>query len=118
EGIDDDAEERTVGSQVCPSSYARADRSGNVTVRTVAKDREYCRFDFRVTGSCHVAFSPDGSTLVVDAPDRTTTHLLNLRAIGTQLTELNLDWDAPPLPPPPEWTLTAEPLDIRIDLGK
>ena len=48
-------------------------------------------------GVQHVAFSPDGSRLVVTTKDRPTpaVHVWDLRAIRKHLARMGLDWDAP-----------------------
>ncbi|WP_165219409.1 serine/threonine-protein kinase [Aquisphaera insulae] len=45
-----------------------------------------------------LAFSPDGSRLVVRHATDNGLYVWDLRAIRRQLAELGLDWDAPPLP--------------------
>jgi len=45
-----------------------------------------------------LAFSPDGALLAVANKGR-AIHLWDLRAVRRQLTSMQLDWDAPPLPP-------------------
>lgn len=60
-------------------------------------------------------FSPDGSLLVAYAFETSTMHLFDLRALREDLKQLDLDWDAPPLPPAPR--VDAEPLHVEIDLG-
>ena len=64
-----------------------------------------------------MAFSPDGRTLVACA-DSEALHVWDLRAIRAGLRELNLDWDAPPDPPPDEGRPgPVGPLRVRIDRG-
>jgi WD40 repeat protein len=62
-----------------------------------------------------VCFSPDGSLLVVYANETNTMHAFDLRLIREDLKQLDLDWDAPPLPP--LRVAEAEPLHVEIDLG-
>jgi serine/threonine protein kinase/WD40 repeat protein len=62
-----------------------------------------------------VCFSPDGSLLVAYANDTSTMHAFDLRLIREDLKQLDLDWDAPPLPP--LRTVDPEPMHVEIDLG-
>jgi serine/threonine protein kinase/WD40 repeat protein/Tfp pilus assembly protein PilF len=63
----------------------------------------------------HLAFTADSGKLLVSSDDARALHLWDLRAIRTQLAELGLDWDLPPLPPalPP----SSEPLKLHFDMG-
>jgi tetratricopeptide (TPR) repeat protein len=63
----------------------------------------------------HLAFTSDGGKLVDSNDYGRAIHVWDLRAIRAQLVEMNLDWDAPPLPPAPP--PPSEPLQIHIDLG-
>jgi WD40 repeat protein len=45
-------------------------------------------------------FTPDGTQLITVGLETKTLHIFDLRAIRTGLAELDLDWDAPPFPPP------------------
>ena len=45
-----------------------------------------------------LCFTPDGAELVVRGEDTQAIHIWDLRLIRTQLAELGLDWDDPPLP--------------------
>ncbi len=66
----------------------------------------------RLLPSC---FTPDGTKLVAVGAETSALYLFDLAAIRAGLAELDLDWDAPPLPAvsaPP-----ALPLSIHFDLG-
>jgi WD40 repeat protein/Tfp pilus assembly protein PilF len=74
----------------------------------------------RLTVSANVrpvplSFSPDGARLAVMGEETRDLHLFDLRAIREELQALNLDWDAPPLPPPPE--LPAKPVQWVIEMA-
>jgi hypothetical protein len=57
------------------------------------------------SGRRSFAFSPNGAI-----------HIFDLRALRAELAELDLDWDAPPLPRPAALA-DLEPLDVRLDMG-
>jgi WD40 repeat protein len=61
-----------------------------------------------------LAFTYDGGKLLDSNPNSRAIHVWDLRAIRAQLAEMDLDWDAPLLPPAPPAT---EPLQVHIDLG-
>jgi serine/threonine protein kinase/WD40 repeat protein len=61
-------------------------------------------------------FSSDGGTLVASSTEWGAIHLFDLRAIREQLVELDLDWDAPPLPPAAA-SHSTEPLEVIVDQG-
>jgi hypothetical protein len=46
-------------------------------------------------------FNTDGSQLAAVCASSRVIQLWDLRSIRQQLASMNLDWDAPPLPPPP-----------------
>ena len=48
-----------------------------------------------------MGFTPDGGKLVVNAVYSKAIHVWDLRAIRSRLKAMNLDWDAPELPPHP-----------------
>jgi hypothetical protein len=54
--------------------------------------------------------------LFAAAWDTGTVHSFDLRAIRAELKKLDLDWDAPSLPPASE-PATGGPLQIEVDLG-
>jgi tetratricopeptide (TPR) repeat protein len=65
-------------------------------------------------------FSPDGSRLVITTDDGRGVHAWDLRAIRRHLTEMGLDWDAPPLPTAEDSTGDAEgrpSLEVDVDFG-
>jgi serine/threonine protein kinase/WD40 repeat protein len=60
-----------------------------------------------------LCFSPDGARLVIVDQER-TRHVWDLRAVRRQLSDLGLDWDAPPFPPPVSAETT---LRVQVELG-
>jgi serine/threonine-protein kinase len=66
-------------------------------------------------------FTPDGTQLITFGGDTKVLYIFDLRAIRTGLAELDLDWDAPPLPAASRGAdaipLVAGPLSIQFDLG-
>ncbi len=66
----------------------------------------------RLTPCC---FTPDGSQLITVGVETSALHIFDLRAIRAGLAELDLDWDAPPLPAAD--ASPATPLSIRFELG-
>ncbi len=61
------------------------------------------------------AFTPDGSRLVVTTNERPAVHVWDLRAIRGRLTEMGLDWHAPPYPVD-DAAGSSSPLLARIQL--
>jgi WD40 repeat protein len=59
-------------------------------------------------------FTPDGTRLITEADTR-ELYVFDLREIRAGLAELDLDWDAPPMPARP--APPATPLSIQFDLG-
>jgi eukaryotic-like serine/threonine-protein kinase len=63
-------------------------------------------------------FSPDGSRLVVTTPDGPAVHVWDLRAIRKHLTEMGLDFDAPPYSDEEAADRSRQPLPpLRVDYG-
>ncbi|HVX12139.1 MAG TPA: serine/threonine-protein kinase [Pirellulales bacterium] len=62
------------------------------------------------------AFTPDGTRLVTLGTETGALHIFDLSSIRSQLMELGLDWDAPPLPPSPG--SDVERLDVHVELGR
>jgi hypothetical protein len=60
-------------------------------------------------------FTPDGSRLITAGNESEALHIFDLRAIRAQLQTLDLDWDAPPVPPAKK---DPPPLAVTVDLGK
>jgi WD40 repeat protein len=60
-------------------------------------------------------FTPDGTQLLAIGLETGALHLFDLRAIRAGLADLDLDWDAPPLPAAS--ALRAKPLSIHFELG-
>jgi serine/threonine protein kinase/WD40 repeat protein len=61
-----------------------------------------------------LGFTPDGTQLVVVSKLAAAIHLWDLRAIRTQLKDMNLDWDWPAFPPAPPGTAAAAPLTVEV----
>ena len=65
-----------------------------------------------------VAFSPDGSRLVVTTNDGPAAHVWDLRLIRRRLAAMGLDWDAPPYPDTyPAGETSRRLANIVVDLG-
>jgi eukaryotic-like serine/threonine-protein kinase len=79
------------------------------TGRTVAKLEDPC--GDRATWQ---SFTPDGTQLVVVASYASAVHIWDLRAIRTQLKDMNLDWDWPAFGPAPTSKAAAAPLSIEV----
>jgi tetratricopeptide (TPR) repeat protein len=66
-------------------------------------------------------FTPDNTQLITLGGETGELYIFDLRAIRAGLAELDLDWDAPPLPPTSrgaaETSFGASPLSIQFDLG-
>jgi WD40 repeat protein/Tfp pilus assembly protein PilF len=60
-------------------------------------------------------FTPDGTKLLTAASETNALYIFDLAAIRAGLVELDLDWDAPSLPPVNK--AVPPPLSIRFDLG-
>jgi tetratricopeptide (TPR) repeat protein len=92
--------------------------TGQGVVRLLNPDtgREYARLeDPYQDRAWHLAFSPDGTQLVVNA-ETDRLHVWDLRVIREELARRDLDWDLPPYPPaaaPPD----APPMRVVVDLG-
>jgi len=66
-----------------------------------------------------VAFSPDGSRLVVTTNEPPAVHVWDLRAIRKHLAEMGLDWDAPAYPDDDPAGPSALPLPpLQVDYGR
>jgi WD40 repeat protein/tRNA A-37 threonylcarbamoyl transferase component Bud32 len=63
-----------------------------------------------------LCFSPDGSQLAA-ATGTSIAQLWDLRALRAGLRQLNLDWDLPPYPPPPDTDGSRLPLRVTILTG-
>ncbi|HTU21669.1 MAG TPA: protein kinase [Gemmataceae bacterium] len=101
-----------------PDSALLAVQSDRGVIRLLAPEtlQEVARLeDPNQDRPSYLAFHPDGSKLLVSSDDARAFHLWDLRSLRTQLAELGLDWDMPPLPPAP--TPSPEPLRIDIDMG-
>ena len=102
----------------CPDGtlLAAGASPGVIRLLETATGREIARLadpNQDVPGS--LTFTPDGGKLLDSSNFGSALHLWDLRAIRTQLAELGLDWDMPPLPPVPP--PSPKPLQIQIDLG-
>jgi serine/threonine protein kinase/WD40 repeat protein len=61
-------------------------------------------------------FTADGGLLIAYGSESCAIHIFDLRAIRAELAELDLDWDAPPLPPT-EAPEAAEPIEGEVLRG-
>jgi WD40 repeat protein len=87
-----------------------------------ATGRTLARLESPDLGGVHnLAFSPDGSRLVLGSSDRPapSVRVWDLRAIRKDLAGLGLDWQAPAYPEPDPTAATGprSPLKVDIDLG-
>ncbi len=98
-----------------PDGKLLAVATGHGTIRLLdpADGREYARLEdpnhFRAR---FLFFSADGTRLVVPSNDSQSVHLWDLRKIRAGLSELKLDWDAPPYPEAPE--ASPSPLEVCV----
>jgi len=60
-------------------------------------------------------FTPDGTRLLAVGAETADLYIFDLSAIRAGLAELDLDWDAPPLPSTP--APPATPLSIEFKMG-
>jgi serine/threonine protein kinase/WD40 repeat protein len=92
------------------------DEAGVVRLVRTATGKEVARLtapeQTRLMPQC---FTPDGSQLITAGSESEALHIFDLRAIREQLQALELDWDAPPLPPAKK---DAPPLQVTVDLGQ
>ena len=58
-------------------------------------------------------FSPDGGFLVAGTTEG-YIHVWDLRRIPPRLTDMHLDWDLPPIDPPPDASAIGQPLEVEI----
>jgi len=68
----------------------------------------------------NLALSGNGATLVITAGGHRSLRVWDLRALRRGLAELDLDWAAPPLPPPPGGSMRLEVVgaEATADLDK
>ncbi len=64
-----------------------------------------------------MAFTPDGTKLVVVGVYARAVHVWDLRLIREQLKRMHLDWDWPEFPPAPRALTAPAPLTIEVRLG-
>jgi tetratricopeptide (TPR) repeat protein len=88
---------------------------GIISFRESPGGRELARLEDPHSGSGWIALTPDGDKLLSSGRFDDIIRVWDLRAIRYQLAEMDLDWDAPPLPPrdnqPPS------PIHVTVDLG-
>ncbi len=95
---------------------ALSDVPGVVRLVRTATGKEVARLaapeQTRLVPQC---FTPDGSQLITAGSESEALHIFDLRAIREQLQALDLDWEAPPLPPAKK---DPPPLQVTVDLGQ
>ncbi len=64
-----------------------------------------------------MCFSADSGLLITYGSESRAIHLFDVRAIRAQLKELDLDWDAPPLPTAAS-ALAADPIEMDVVLDE
>jgi eukaryotic-like serine/threonine-protein kinase len=75
-------------------SVAFCDNASTIILADVATGRELARFeDPEQSRPAWIAFTPDGSKLVMTLLDRPVIRVWDLRAIRHRLAEMRLDWD-------------------------
>jgi Tfp pilus assembly protein PilF len=77
----------------------------------LATGRELARLEDPEQLIGQAALTPDGTKLVVTAPNG--LRVWDLRRVREELKKLDLDWDAPPYPPAP----AVAPLEVQVDRG-
>jgi serine/threonine protein kinase/WD40 repeat protein len=87
--------------------------SGIYRLVELSTGRELARLEDPDRNTGPAAFTPDGTKLVIAAKD--SLRVWDLRRIRGELAKLDLDWDAPPFPPP---AATSVPLTVEVNLGE
>jgi WD40 repeat protein len=95
---------------------AAESKQGFTRLLAAASGRELARLEGPTRTWGFVAFTPDGSKLLICNDFERNIHVWDLRAVRQQLAEMDLDWDSPPLPPAPP--PSTNPLQIQIDNGQ
>jgi WD40 repeat protein len=80
----------------------------------LATGRELARLEDPEQNDGKAALTPDGTKLIVAAPNG--LRVWDLRRIRAELAKLGLDWEAPPYPPAQEKT-AQHPLEVTVNLG-
>jgi tetratricopeptide (TPR) repeat protein len=99
-----------------PDGKLLAVETGHGVVRLVDPDsgREYARLeDANQDRARHMAFSPDGTQLVVNS-EGLWLRSWDLRAIREELARRGLDWDLPPFPPASPPAADHPPLKVLV----
>jgi Tfp pilus assembly protein PilF len=98
------------------SLLVAVDESGVIRLLTPDALREVARLeDPNQDHPGYLAFTADGSKLLVSSDDGRALHVWDLRCIRSALAEIGLDWDLPPLPP--ALPNSSEPLQLHLDMG-
>jgi hypothetical protein len=107
-------------SVFAPDSKLLAVEDGNGVLRLIDLDegRTVTRLEDPNQARGRVlAFSPDGTRLIAASNDDQAIHVWDLRALRGRLTELGLDWDAPPYPPVELSDSASNRLQVAVDAG-
>jgi Tfp pilus assembly protein PilF len=108
------------GGAFSPDTSLFAEGTNNGSIRLLRPDsgRELARLEDPYQDQAgDLAFTPDGTKLIVSSDDGKAIHVWDLRLIRRQLLEMGLDWDAPALVEAAESKLAAAktPLQMEVD---
>jgi tetratricopeptide (TPR) repeat protein len=111
------------GFAFSPDGQILAVNKGDTTVRLVDMRPDRLGQELAVLedpnqdGARALAFSPDGCQLATGNEDSGHPHIWDLRKIRAGLAQLDLDWEAEPLPPAADPAGPVTPLRITVDRG-
>lgn len=95
---------------------ALGDQPGIVRLVIPDTGREIARLTVaEPTRVAPICFTPDGAQLAAIGQESQALYLFDLRVLRSELQELGLDWEAPPLPPVPP--APPRPIRITVDGG-
>lgn len=94
---------------------AIGDGKGGIRLHVAETGKELARLTSpESTRLIPLAFTPSGDRLIAVGAESAALHILDLRALRRQLSDLGLDWDQLPLPP--ATPAPSEPLHVEIIL--